>query len=119
MIYKLKHEKPPGSIRKIILWWEKKRLIYFTILFVGTVSTVLRELKSLSEENLEHISYSDLIFQVIALLFFCNICYFAGYTLEIWLRHHYKIFFSTALRWGLFVIGTLLSIYYCLLFVLP
>lgn len=93
----------------MILWWEKKRLIYNVI----AIAAILFSLYSFWDYPMRGIiGEGQIIINSVLILIFVNVLYTAGWGLEV--GSHY--FFETKgmnpmLRWLLFIIGTTITVF--------
>jgi hypothetical protein len=100
------------DIWEAIAWWEKKRLLYNIVINGIAIGRLFFELSKFKIPfNQNHFPWIPIVFIVIQFIIFANICFSSGYVLEI-LEFYYfkKIGFFKYRRWGLLILGYMISI---------
>ena len=90
--------------REVFLAWEKLRLLYLSVLTGWTLILMA---------GLSHVSDAGVWFEVVVGGVLANICYLTGPLLESYAR--WLGLRSRWLRWILFIVGTLLTMFFALI----
>ena len=101
------NEIPKDTIREIMSWWERKRLLFNLIIAGIALLALIPNLIAGTINNTLGLSF---IIQSAVYLIFINCCYCAGWGIQL-LRYYYFNFQndSNALDYVLYTIGTLFT----------
>lgn len=96
------------SAKGVIIWWEKKRILYTAILIFTSTYFIF----DYRHHPLHQIlGLRSILYDTLILIVILNLFYTLGWIVEISIVKLFKTKYNISFRWTLFILGSLISIF--------